>query len=85
MSRKRASKKHVQSFTLARTQMHIFPSKMRSWYMPTTNFRSCAVPYTSCRPPADLFIGFGGNAVREKVKAGADWFAMDFKDLIAKL
>merc|ERR1712166_497102 len=25
------------------------------------------------KPPAVLFIGFGGNAVREKVKAGADW------------
>lgn len=46
---------------------------------------SAVVLYTSCRPPADLFIGFGGNAVREKVKAGADWFAMEFQDLIAKL
>eukprot|EP00039_Didymoeca_costata_P019700 m.338594 g.338594 ORF g.338594 m.338594 type:complete len:232 (+) comp18471_c0_seq1:296-991(+) len=35
------------------------------------------------RPPADLFIGFGGNAVREKVKNGADWFAMSFAELIA--
>ena len=26
------------------------------------------------RPPADLFIGFGGVVVREKVLEGADWF-----------
>jgi phosphoserine phosphatase len=31
------------------------------------------------RPPADAFIGFGGVVVREKVKAGADWFVVDFK------
>jgi len=37
------------------------------------------------RPPASLFIGFGGNKVRDKVKAGADWFVMDFADLIAPL
>merc|ERR1719183_2548309 len=34
---------------------------------------------------ADAFIGFGGIAVREKVKAGADWFVMDFDELIATL
>lgn len=37
------------------------------------------------RPPADVFVGFGGNAVREKVKAGADWFVMDFAELISSL
>ena len=26
------------------------------------------------RPPADIFVGFGGNVIREKVKGGADWF-----------
>jgi len=31
------------------------------------------------RPPASLFIGFGGVVVREKVKQGADWFIDDFK------
>lgn len=34
---------------------------------------------------ADAFIGFGGIAVREKVKAGADWFVMSFEDLIEDL
>jgi phosphoserine phosphatase len=34
---------------------------------------------------ADAFIGFGGIAVREKVKAGADWFVTDFADLVAEL
>ena len=27
------------------------------------------------RPPADIFIGFGGNAVREKVKNGTSTMA----------
>lgn len=31
------------------------------------------------KPPADAFVGFGGIVVREKVKAGADWFITDFK------
>jgi len=34
------------------------------------------------RPPADLFIGFGGNAVRDKVRLEADWFISDFALLI---
>jgi len=34
------------------------------------------------RPPADLFIGFGGIVIREPVKAGADWFITDFEELI---
>lgn len=33
------------------------------------------------KPPATSFIGFGGVAVREKVKAAADWFVTDFQDL----
>jgi len=37
------------------------------------------------RPPADGFIGYGGIVVREKVKAGADWFVTDFAELIAAL
>ena len=31
------------------------------------------------RPPADLFIGFGGIAQRPPVREGADWFITDFK------
>ncbi|KAL1507879.1 hypothetical protein AB1Y20_007486 [Prymnesium parvum] len=34
---------------------------------------------------ADAFIGFGGIQVREKVKAGADWFVMDFKEMLDAL
>jgi len=34
------------------------------------------------RPPADAFIGYGGVAVREKVKQGADWFVYSFDDLL---
>jgi phosphoserine phosphatase len=37
------------------------------------------------RPPADGFIGYGGIVVREKVKAGADWFVTDFAELITAL
>jgi len=37
------------------------------------------------RPPADAFIGYGGIVVREKVRAGADWFVTDFTELITAL
>ncbi|XP_071648696.1 phosphoserine phosphatase isoform X2 [Temnothorax longispinosus] len=33
-------------------------------------------------PPADAFIGFGGNVVRENVKSRAEWFVTNFDDLI---
>ncbi len=33
----------------------------------------------------DTFIGFGGNVVREKVRAGAPWYVYDFQDLIEEL
>ncbi|XP_041457069.1 phosphoserine phosphatase-like isoform X1 [Lytechinus variegatus] len=33
-------------------------------------------------PPADAFIGFGGNQIRSKVQEGAQWFVTDFKELI---
>ncbi|XP_013194863.1 phosphoserine phosphatase [Amyelois transitella] len=33
-------------------------------------------------PPADGFIGFGGNVVREEVKKRASWYVTDFHDLI---
>ncbi|XP_046391327.1 phosphoserine phosphatase [Ischnura elegans] len=33
-------------------------------------------------PPADAFIGFGGNVVRAEVKKGALWFVTDFNELI---
>lgn len=36
-------------------------------------------------PPADAFIGFGGNQVRAKVQEGASWFVMDFQELIDEL
>ncbi|XP_026290263.1 phosphoserine phosphatase [Frankliniella occidentalis] len=36
-------------------------------------------------PPADAFIGFGGNVVREEVRSRAKWFVSDFKDLIDAL
>jgi len=33
-------------------------------------------------PTADLFIGFGGNIVRENVRAKAPWYVMNFNELI---
>jgi phosphoserine phosphatase len=36
-------------------------------------------------PPADAFIGFGGNVIREAVKAKSDWFVTDFQELIDAL
>ncbi|KAL6256536.1 hypothetical protein P5V15_012647 [Pogonomyrmex californicus] len=32
-------------------------------------------------PPADAFIGFGGNVVRENVRLRAQWFVTNFDDL----
>jgi phosphoserine phosphatase len=43
-----------------------------------------ATDLESC-PPADGFIGFGGNVVREKVKQGSDWFVYSFSELIEHL
>jgi phosphoserine phosphatase len=34
------------------------------------------------KPPADLFIGFGGVVVRDNVQKGADWFVRDFQQVI---
>ncbi|CAH3013746.1 unnamed protein product [Porites evermanni] len=36
-------------------------------------------------PTADMFIGFGGNVVREKVRMQAPWFVTDFKELLQEL
>ena len=34
------------------------------------------------RPPACVFIGYGGIAIRDRVKNEADWFITDWKQLI---
>lgn len=36
-------------------------------------------------PPADAFIGFGGNQVRETVRDNSEWFVYSFKELITEL
>ncbi|XP_057672455.1 phosphoserine phosphatase [Diorhabda carinulata] len=33
-------------------------------------------------PPADAFIGYGGNVIRPNVKAKAKWFVTDFNEII---
>lgn len=35
------------------------------------------------RPPADAFIGYGGVAVREAVRDGADLFVHSFEEVLA--
>ncbi|KRT79466.1 hydrolase [Oryctes borbonicus] len=32
-------------------------------------------------PPADIFIGYGGNVIRESVKSKAKWYITDFSEL----
>jgi phosphoserine phosphatase len=34
------------------------------------------------RPPANVFIGFGGIVERQRVKAESDWFIKDFEELL---
>nr|XP_037289794.1 phosphoserine phosphatase-like [Rhipicephalus microplus] len=36
-------------------------------------------------PPADAFVGYGGNQVREKVKKAAPWFVYSFDELVQEL
>ncbi|XP_050546757.1 phosphoserine phosphatase isoform X1 [Daktulosphaira vitifoliae] len=36
-------------------------------------------------PPANAFIGFGGNKVREEVKSKSKWFVESFQDLVEAL
>jgi len=36
-------------------------------------------------PPADAFVGFGGNAIREAVKKGSKLFVTSFQELIDEL
>jgi len=36
-------------------------------------------------PPADAFIGFGGNRERAKVKENSSWFVTSFQELISEL
>jgi len=37
------------------------------------------------RPPATAFIGYGGVQVRDKVKAGSDWFVTSWKQVLKVL
>lgn len=43
-----------------------------------------ATDLESC-PPADGFIGFGGNIVRQVVKQNSPWFVHCFSELIEKV
>ncbi|XP_073415047.1 phosphoserine phosphatase [Dendrobates tinctorius] len=36
-------------------------------------------------PPADGFIGFGGNVIRQQVKEKAKWYITDFEELLREL
>lgn len=39
----------------------------------------------SACPPADAFIGYGGNQVREKVRLVSKWYVMDFREMLDEL
>ncbi|XP_032462616.1 phosphoserine phosphatase isoform X1 [Phocoena sinus] len=36
-------------------------------------------------PPADVFIGFGGNVIRQQVKDNSEWYITDFVELLGEL
>nr|XP_002119347.1 phosphoserine phosphatase-like [Ciona intestinalis]XP_004227312.1 phosphoserine phosphatase-like [Ciona intestinalis] len=36
-------------------------------------------------PPADAFVGYGGNVVRPKVEENSAWFVTDFKEMMDEL
>ncbi|XP_022194688.1 phosphoserine phosphatase isoform X2 [Nilaparvata lugens] len=42
-----------------------------------TDFEAC--------PPADAFIGYGGNVIREEVKKRCSWYVTDFNELVNAL
>jgi len=54
------------------------------------NFRTVAMvgdgaTDLEARPPADLFVGFGGIMERQVVREGADIFVKEFEPLIRAL
>lgn len=36
-------------------------------------------------PPADVFIGFGGNVTRQKVRDLSPWYVTSFRELMEAL
>ncbi|XP_042894762.1 phosphoserine phosphatase-like [Parasteatoda tepidariorum] len=43
-----------------------------------------ATDLTAC-PPAEGFIGFGGNQVRDRVKEKSEWFVTSFNELLTEI
>ena len=39
----------------------------------------------SACPPADAFIGYGGNQVRERVRLVSKWYVVDFREMLDEL
>ncbi|XP_042213996.1 phosphoserine phosphatase-like [Homarus americanus] len=58
--------------------------KKREGYSSVVMIGDGATDMEAC-PPADAFIGFGGNIVREAVRDTATWFVYDFATLINEL
>ncbi|XP_071532002.1 phosphoserine phosphatase [Panulirus ornatus] len=58
--------------------------KKREGYSRVVMIGDGATDMEAC-PPADAFIGFGGNIVREAVHSTATWFVYDFATLIEEL
>ncbi|KAK7085697.1 hypothetical protein SK128_025148 [Halocaridina rubra] len=58
--------------------------KRREGYSRLVMIGDGATDMEAC-PPADAFIGFGGNIVRESVRKEATWFVYNFPTLIDEL
>jgi phosphoserine phosphatase len=60
------------------------------WLLDTKGYASVAVvgdgaTDMEARPPASVFVGFGGNVERDTVKEGCDWWVTSFHDACASL
>ncbi|XP_068232892.1 phosphoserine phosphatase isoform X1 [Palaemon carinicauda] len=58
--------------------------KKREGYSSVVMIGDGATDMEAC-PPADAFIGFGGNIVRESVQKAATWYVHDYATLIDEL
>lgn len=56
-----------------------YASPLSSPYFPHAVMIGDGVTDMQAKPPAQLFIGFGGVVTREAVRTGADLFVTDFK------
>ena len=75
---------HAEGDSYHNTTTHCCSLKKEHGYDPVVMVGDGATDLEA-RPPADLFIGFGGVAVREVVKENADWFVTDLEAITEAL